>query len=83
MDYGSWLASQVPNPNRRSQHYAVQSTFEGSARQVRGELLRRVLVGPMTTAEIEAIDTRAPALAAQLVKEGFLMVAAGCFQMVR
>ncbi len=40
MDYGVLLAAHVANPNRRSRHYAKQSKFEGSLRQLRGLLLR-------------------------------------------
>jgi A/G-specific adenine glycosylase len=43
MDYGVHLAGNVPNPNRRSVHYAKQSRFEGSHRQLRGQVLRWVL----------------------------------------
>ncbi len=40
MDYGAMLAGRVPNPNRRSAHYTRQSRFEGSNRQVRGQVLK-------------------------------------------
>lgn len=83
MDYGSWLATQVPNPNRRSKHYAVQSKFEGSARQVRGEILRRALEGSLSVVDLAAIDERAPKLAGDLLKEGFLELVRGKYQMVR
>lgn len=43
MDYGSHLGKKVENPNRRSRHYSKQSKFEGSDRQLRGELLREIL----------------------------------------
>lgn len=43
MDYGTWLAKGVINPNRKSKHYTKQSKFEGSNRQIRGEILRLVL----------------------------------------
>ncbi|NTU73359.1 A/G-specific adenine glycosylase [Candidatus Roizmanbacteria bacterium] len=43
MDYGTYLAKVVENPNKRSRHYAVQSRFEGSDRQIRGEILRALL----------------------------------------
>jgi A/G-specific adenine glycosylase len=43
MDYGSYLKTVVDNPNKRSKHYVKQSRFEGSDRQVRGELLRQYL----------------------------------------
>ncbi len=44
MDYGTYLKGQVVNPNRKSKHYAKQSKFEGSDRQIRGEILRLLLV---------------------------------------
>jgi A/G-specific adenine glycosylase len=40
MDYGVALKGLPVNPNRQSRHYAVQSPFEGSDRQIRGEILR-------------------------------------------
>ena len=43
MDYGSYLASCVSNPNRKSRHYMKQSKFEGSVRQVRGKVLKLLL----------------------------------------
>lgn len=43
MDYGAYLSKQVPNPNRRSKHYARQSQFEGSNRQLRAQVLRHIL----------------------------------------
>ena len=36
----------MPNPSRRSKHYTKQSTFEGSKRQKRAELVRIVLADP-------------------------------------
>lgn len=43
MDYGAHLVKTTPNPNRRSYHYARQSKFEGSHRQLRGKILRYFL----------------------------------------
>ncbi|MEK7070638.1 MAG: A/G-specific adenine glycosylase, partial [Patescibacteria group bacterium] len=40
MDYGSYLAKQVVNPNRKSIHYMKQAQFKGSNRQIRGAILR-------------------------------------------
>ncbi|HNQ17247.1 MAG TPA: A/G-specific adenine glycosylase [Candidatus Woesebacteria bacterium] len=40
MDYGSYLKTILPNPNRRSKQHAIQSMFEGSSRQVRGEIIK-------------------------------------------
>jgi A/G-specific adenine glycosylase len=40
MDYGAALKKLAPNPNRRSAHYARQSPFEGSFRQLRGRVIK-------------------------------------------
>jgi A/G-specific adenine glycosylase len=40
MDYGVYLKQTVPNPNQRSRHYTKQSKFQGSRRQLRGQVLR-------------------------------------------
>ncbi|MBX4211586.1 MAG: A/G-specific adenine glycosylase [Candidatus Yanofskybacteria bacterium] len=45
MDYGSMLAKQIENPNRRSKHYTKQSKFEGSNRQLRGAIVRELVNG--------------------------------------
>ncbi|MBU6370573.1 MAG: A/G-specific adenine glycosylase [Patescibacteria group bacterium] len=44
MDYGAHLKGEVENPNRRSGQYAKQSKFEGSDRQLRGRILKLLLV---------------------------------------
>lgn len=46
LDYGAYLKTQVANPSRRSAHHTRQSTFEGSRRQKRAELVRIVLAAP-------------------------------------
>lgn len=46
MDYGAMLKERQPNPGRRSAHYARQSPFEGSLRQVRGMILRTLVKQP-------------------------------------
>jgi A/G-specific adenine glycosylase len=81
MDYGTYLAGQVPNPNRQSKHYAKQSRFEGSDRQVRGEILRQLLAGPKSVQELEALDPRVVGLLPILEKEGFIICNAGVFQL--
>lgn len=43
MDYGTALSKTVVNPNRKSKHYAKQSKFEGSNRQLRGGILKILL----------------------------------------
>ncbi len=72
MDYGAYLAKTVPNPNRRSKHYTVQSQFEGSLRQMRGEVLRQLMIGPKTAEQMQITDERLPKVLQALVKEGFI-----------
>ncbi len=44
MDYGAMLgATAKTNPNRRSAHYARQSKFSGSDREIRGKILRLMI----------------------------------------
>ena len=44
MDYGAMLGMrEAANPNRRSAHYAKQSKFFGSDRELRGKIVRLVL----------------------------------------
>lgn len=42
MDYGSYLKRSGVRNNSQSKHYTKQSKFEGSLRQVRGEILRQL-----------------------------------------
>lgn len=46
LDYGSHLKQAGQNPSRRSAHYTRQSAFEGSRRQKRAWVVRRVLAAP-------------------------------------
>lgn len=55
LDYGAYLKKAFPNPSRRSKQHVRQSRFEGSHRQKRAYLLRRVLEGA-ATAEALAED---------------------------
>jgi A/G-specific adenine glycosylase len=49
MDYGVALKKYCSNPGRKSAHYKAQSPFEGSARQVRGAILRALVTKPRQT----------------------------------
>ncbi|MDP4020514.1 MAG: A/G-specific adenine glycosylase [Candidatus Adlerbacteria bacterium] len=48
MDYGTLLKKQGIKLNSRSLHYNKQSKFEGSYRQLRGQILRSLLTEPST-----------------------------------
>lgn len=43
LDYGAYLKKTVPNPSRRSKTHTQQSSYEGSRRQKRAELIRLLL----------------------------------------
>jgi A/G-specific adenine glycosylase len=77
MDYGAWLTTVVPNPNRRSKHHARQAVFAGSLRQLRGRIIRCILTtGSLTSGKLrEACDSdpRTDAAVDALVREGFLV----------
>jgi A/G-specific adenine glycosylase len=60
MDYGAYLKMTYRNPNNRSVHYVKQSRFQGSSRQVRGQIMRLLLQnGAMSRSRIErSLQTR-------------------------
>lgn len=71
MDYGSWLkASGVRNIDR-SRHYKKQSRLEGSLRQMRGEIIRRLARGQRLE-ELVGDDRFEPALAG-LLHDGLII----------
>ncbi|MDP3729455.1 MAG: A/G-specific adenine glycosylase [bacterium] len=43
MDYGVFLKKQIVNPSRKSKQYHTQSRFEGSGRQIRGFIIKKLL----------------------------------------
>lgn len=79
MDYGSVLAKQIPNPNRKSKHYTKQSKFEGSDRQLRGKILELLLenkklsIGELTK-QLKEKKIRIEKIVKSLEKEGFIVV---------
>ncbi len=77
MDYGVMLGRNGQNPNRRSAHYAKQSPFEGSTRQLRGLILRtlmsdRPLTGRQLAHKLGTDPKKTQELLQQLKREGFL-----------
>jgi len=68
MDYGSLLKNRVPNPNVRSSVYRKQSPFQGSDRQLRGQILKKLLAGAEMTEESLAKELAVdPARLAQIL----------------
>ena len=82
MDYGAMLKTKLPNPNRKSAHYARQAPFEGSTRQVRGLILKLLVsCGPLSETElIERLDrdpSRVRSILLELEREGFVRSGTG------
>jgi A/G-specific adenine glycosylase len=78
MDYGVELKKSGPNPNRRSAHYARQSPFNGSNREVRGRILKTLLRETVSSLEELAqamgiSPDRTEAALEQLLAEGFVI----------
>lgn len=73
MDYGATLPKILKgNPNIKSKHYTKQSTFKGSDRQLRGEILRRALSGQKISAKVlREKPERVRKILTNLRKEGF------------
>ncbi|GMU74446.1 MAG: hypothetical protein AMXMBFR44_6430 [Candidatus Campbellbacteria bacterium] len=76
MDYGAHLKKKIGNESVRSRHYTKQSTFKGSNRELRGNILRTLSKNSATltvlakTAKRSISETRAALEALQ--KEGFI-----------
>jgi A/G-specific adenine glycosylase len=83
MDYGAMLGETSrsrasENPNIRSKHYARQSAFAGSDRELRGKLLKIFLHGKKIAAATMATSlnessARVTKIVGGLVREGFLI----------
>ncbi|HUD10477.1 MAG TPA: hypothetical protein VMR28_02270 [Candidatus Saccharimonadales bacterium] len=52
MDYGSYLKGTVGNLTKASQSYSKQSAFQGSQRQIRGQILHLLTDKPRTSHEL-------------------------------
>lgn len=85
MDYGSHLKAIKPNPSRASAHHTVQSRFEGSRRQLRGQVLRELLDGPKKRTQLEELytDSRLMEVMDALQKEGFIEQQAGLYRLAK
>lgn len=74
MDYGTFLKKTVGNGSRYSAHYAKQSKFEGSKRQVRGKIIKLLTSGPREhdSVKLEVADDRFDIVLSDLVAEGMV-----------
>lgn len=74
MDYGVHLKTTIGNTARASKHYAKQSKFDGSKRQIRGQVLRLLADRDWSQREmVEHIrDSRLEAVLTDLLREGMI-----------
>jgi A/G-specific adenine glycosylase len=75
-DYGAHLPKVAGNVNHRSKHYTKQSTFEGSKRQVRANVLKQLLKESHGLSESDLTlvigDERLSGVLKDLEKEGLI-----------
>ena len=84
MDYGAMLKKLIQNPNRKSSHYRKQPPFEGSDRQMRGEILRVLLKdAPLSASDIantiRIARKRLTLTLTRLEQEGFIKEHGGTY----
>jgi A/G-specific adenine glycosylase len=74
MDYGSHLKRTVGNLSTASTLYTKQSQFQGSRRQIRGQILRLLGNGPLTISQLidHISDERLMSTLSELVAEGLV-----------
>jgi A/G-specific adenine glycosylase len=85
MDYGTWLAGIVVNPNRRSAHHVRQPRFEGSRRQLRGKVLALLVGGQglrigALARKLGTAESRLSPIVRELETEGFLVGRRGSYR---
>lgn len=84
MDYGTMLGRTIDNPNKRSKHYSIQSQFEGSDRQIRGMVLKKLLNQSVDKQELYTVlakdESRVDKVITQLEKEGFIIEEGGMYR---
>lgn len=55
MDYGTYVKATFENPSRRSKSHFRQSIFEGSKRQVRGNVLKQLTQKPQSLSQLNKV----------------------------
>jgi len=85
MDYGSHLKRTIGNKNIQSKHYAKQSSFTGSDRQIRGAIIRILGEGAVSRArlhrELPFEDIRIDAQLERLMSEGMIEMVRRSYQL--
>lgn len=85
MDYGAYLKQTNGNNIQRSKHYTKQSTFHGSYRQLRGQVLKYLLQTPVPFKELTLAipDERLASVVGVLQNEGLVLERNGLLMVPR
>lgn len=85
MDYGTHLKTTVGNLAQASAVYTKQSTFEGSKRQIRGQVLHLLTKKALNLQEIVAHipDSRVDRVLGELMTEGFIVHSQNVYRLAR
>lgn len=83
MDYGTYIKSTHKNPNIRSKHYVKQSTFSGSRRYVRGQIIKLLTQQNITLFDMQSHikDDRLEDVLADLLDEGFVTLQSSVYSL--
>lgn len=83
MDYGTYLKQTVGNVSRASTSYAKQSKFQGSKRQIRGQVLRLLTSGahPLEALQRQITDDRLAAVLDDLLSEQLIEKHSGMYML--
>ncbi len=83
MDYGSYLKTAVGNISRQSKHFTKQPAFDGSRRQLRGQILRSLTEASCTKAQLtkRIDDVRLESVLDDLIAEGLILYHKGRFRL--
>ena len=82
MDYGVYLKKIQPNPARRSAHHSPQGRFEGSDRQIRGEIIRRLVKEKRLSTDglwpkLQVTPERGKKIVRRMIKDGLVRLRSG------
>lgn len=83
MDYGTYLKQTHGNLSQKSSQYRPQPAFNGSRRQIRGQVLRLLATGPCSkqTLQKQIPDARLGEVLATLSQEGLIQKSAKTFRL--
>ncbi len=83
MDYGSHLKKKQGNNIIKSKHYAKQSKFHGSKRQIRGQVIRLLTEKERAGSELAELitDKRLTVVLDELQKEGLVIHSHGVYRL--